>query len=81
MFGPECAVEYWHMGATKTLLRRITSRIFRGVNKVGVEEDKATGTPGLTGCLGVKYGACGAALFSTSKLFALAILSESLVTQ
>lgn len=78
MFGPECAVEYWHIGATRILFRRTTSRICRGVNKVGVDEDKAIGTPGLVGCLGVKYGACGAALFSTSKLFALAILGESL---
>lgn len=62
MSGPEGAVEYWHIGATMMRLRRTTSRIFKGVKRVGVLGEAWYGVPGLVSWRGVKYVVFGAAL-------------------
>jgi hypothetical protein len=48
------AVEYWHIGETIMRLRRVTLRIWRGVNSVGVFEESSFGVPGECKCCGVK---------------------------
>jgi hypothetical protein len=40
-------------------LRRVTLRIWRGVNSVGVLEESSFGVPGECRCCGVKYGMSG----------------------
>jgi len=40
-------------------LRRVTLRIWRGVNSVSVFEESSFGVPGECRCCGVKYGMSG----------------------
>lgn len=57
MVGPEDAVLYWHMGATRMRLRSVVPRMVRGVKSVGVVPSClvfGAGVPGEIKCFGVK---------------------------
>ncbi len=52
--GPEGAVLYWHIGATKMRFRKVAERILSGRKSVGVEAESFTGAPGESAWAGVK---------------------------